>query len=161
MIRPFRSLALGLVLTAALTGAVLGIGLAFGRALSPWGTLALMGAAVTAISAARRLRVHDIRHRGRRSPKPTSPRPFLRVLAIRQRLMDVDRPSFFDDRVRALLVELAADRLRRNHGIDWSRHPQRARKVAGDEVLGLLRGEPLPSPDLRKVELLVRRIEAL
>jgi hypothetical protein len=59
-----------------------------------------------------------------------------------------------------LLVELALDRLRRRHGIDWERSGTQARDLLGEELWSLTKDE-IGSMTPEEVEILVGRIEAL
>jgi hypothetical protein len=95
------------------------------------------------------------------APAPISSRPFARLVRIRERLRDAERPGRFEDRIRPLLVEFGEDRLRRNHGIDWRVHPDEARALVGEELWSVLRGDEVSSPGIEKVDAIVRRIEQL
>lgn len=54
----------------------------------------------------------------------------------------------YETRVRPLLVDLVAERLRIRHGVDHTREPDRARSIVGDRLWQLMTG-PARTPRLR------------
>jgi len=128
--------------------------------VSPWGPLGLAGAVVVIGHVGRRLRISDSVKPPRLGEVSLS-RPYARFALIRERLKEADRPHRFETLVQPLLAELADERLRRRHGVDWRRNPEQARALLGDELSALLRGNQVSSPGIETVDALVRRIERL
>ena len=146
--------------TIVLTAVVVVVGRVWERDVSPWGLTGLAATVAVIGSVGRRLR----------APRPRKPprlgevslsRPFVRFALIRERLKGADRPHRFASLVQPLLAELAEDRLRRRHGIDWKQDPEQARMVLGDDLWVVVNGEDVPSPTIGTVDALVHRIEQL
>lgn len=61
------------------------------------------------------------------------------IVALEHRLawgsVDAER---FESRVRPLLADLVAERLRQRHGIDHTREPDRARSIVGEDLWQLM-----------------------
>jgi hypothetical protein len=158
--RIVRASVLASVAAIGLTAIAIGFGRVWGYSVNPWGVVGLAGAVVVIGQVGRQLQASD-------SAKPprlrevTLSRPYARFALIRERLKEADRPHRFETLVRPLLVELADERLRRRHGVDWRRDPKQAQVLLGDEVSALLRGNRVSSPDIESVDALVRRIEQL
>ena len=146
--------------TIGLTAVVVGVGRVWGWDVSPWG-LAGLAATIALIGYVGR----RLRHPRQRKPPGLEEvhlsRPFVRFALIRERLKAADRPDRFASLVQPLLAELAEDRLRRRHGIDWKRDPAQARTVLGDELWAVVNGGEVPSPTIETVDTLVNRIEHL
>lgn len=71
---------------------------------------------------------------------------------------DADR---FRDRVRPLLVGLAADRLRIRHGIDPDTDPEQARAILGEPLWQLRTAPPTRSPSRAELTALVTALERI
>jgi hypothetical protein len=88
---------------------------------------------------------------------------------LRSRLASSQSSAFeFHYRLRPHLVSLAAARLERRHGVDLSRHPERARALLGEQAWGLLRPDWEPPRDLRQrgltrheLRLLIETLETI
>jgi hypothetical protein len=158
--RIVRESVLASVETIGLTAIAIGFGRVWGYSVSLWGPVGLAGAVVVVGHVGRRLRNSN-------SVKPprlrdvSLSRPYARFALIRERLKGADRPHRFETLVQPFLVELADERLRRRHGVDWRRNPEQAHALLGDELSALLRGNQVSSPDIETVDALVRRIEQL
>lgn len=60
------------------------------------------------------------------------------------------------------LEELAEQRLMARHGVSWRVDPERAAPLLGPELVGLAQQRPpYPRLDVRQIDVLLRRIEAL
>lgn len=70
-------------------------------------------------------------------------------------------PDRFAERVRPLLVELAADRLRSRRGVDPSTDPEHARTILGEPLWQLMAGPPTRSPGRAELSRLVEAIERI
>ncbi|MFL6164140.1 MAG: hypothetical protein ACJ74U_18210 [Jatrophihabitantaceae bacterium] len=72
------------------------------------------------------------------------PEYFVRLRQLERRLDSASRdPSNFDWVVRPMLAELAADRLKYKHGINFHREPAKAREVVGEQLWQIM----ITSPD--------------
>lgn len=87
------------------------------------------------------------------------------LIALEHRLawgsVDAER---FQSRVRPLLVQVTAERLRLRHGVDHTREPDRARSILGDRLWQLMTGPADPSsgaPSQRALRRIVDRIEQI
>lgn len=159
-----REVLAGLVQIVVLSALALAFANYFGRALTPLGTVSLVAVLVLAGHVYRRLR----------QPAQALPasgqdagldRPFARFALIRERLRwGVTSPDHFAAALRPMLAELADDRLRRRHGIDRHRQPERARALLGEPLWQLIT-EPVADdfapPTIATLDGLVRRIEEL
>lgn len=68
----------------------------------------------------------------------------------------------FESRVRPLLVQVAAERLRLRHGIDHTRQPDRARSIVGDDLWTLMVGPVAGgTPSQREMRRIMDRIERI
>lgn|GEM_PF-4874556 len=70
----------------------------------------------------------------------------------------------YDRNVRPLLARLAADRLRRRHGISLGRQPGEARQALGEQLWSMTIAPPAedsPAPSRAELSALIARIEAL
>jgi hypothetical protein len=70
-------------------------------------------------------------------------------------------PGRFGELLRPQLVELAAHRLRRRHGVDFRRDPDRARDLVGDSLWQLMATPQQNTPSYQQLGDWVARIEAL
>lgn len=70
----------------------------------------------------------------------------------------------FDWRLRPMLVQLATDRLRYKHGINFRREPERARAMVGEHlwwIMNAVPSGPSSAPTREQLVALVATIEAL
>ncbi|MEU4196206.1 hypothetical protein AB0E69_30165 [Kribbella sp. NPDC026611] len=67
----------------------------------------------------------------------------------------------FARRVRPLLLELTADRLRARHGVDLERDPERAREFTGDQLWHLITSDEKRTASLGEIEAAIHTIENL
>jgi hypothetical protein len=66
------------------------------------------------------------------------------------------------DTLHRHLVELAEQRLMARHGLSWRVDPERAAPLLGAELVAVVRQQPpYPRMDVRQIDVLLRRIEAL
>jgi hypothetical protein len=66
------------------------------------------------------------------------------------------------DALHRHLEELAEQRLMARHGVSWRVDPERAAPLLGPELLALARQQPpYPRLDVRQIDVLLSRIEAL
>lgn len=86
------------------------------------------------------------------------------------RRLSVGESSTFDlhYRLRPLLREIAVARLARRHGVDFTRSPERARSLLGEQLWEILRPERQPpeerfarGPSKRQLAALIKRLERL
>jgi hypothetical protein len=96
---------------------------------------------------------------------PPERRSVAELIALEHRLawgsVDAER---FQSRVRPLLVQVTAERLRLRHGVDHTREPDRARSILGDRLWQLMTGPADPSsgpPSQRALRRIVDRIEQI
>jgi len=82
----------------------------------------------------------------------------LTVLEHRLAWGSVD-PDRFRERVRPMLVDLAVERLRSQHGVDAATQPEDARRILGESLWQMVTGPP-PSRCLTRPEL-SRLVEAM
>lgn len=156
-----REVVAGLLQTAALSALALAAARYFSRALRPWGIVGLMAALVFTGHVYRRLR------RPVAAPPPTwhepdFDRPFARLGVIRERVRwGITSPGHFDAALRPMLAELAEEQLRRRHGIDRRRDPDRARAMLGEPLWQVIAEPPGAPPTIATLDALVRRIEEL
>ncbi len=172
--------ALGWGLAVAFVGNALAK--AIGLRLQPAGVLGLcvLAAAMSRVVRSTREPLPPLRLPSERPGGPPPDRPFERVDRIEDRLAWGGRAAHhFDGGVRPVLRSIAADRLRRRHGVDLARQPDRARDLLGDELWRLVAaqeaaghvGVPAPGtppgsgrtppPTPAEMERLVRRLETL
>jgi hypothetical protein len=72
-------------------------------------------------------------------PKPVAPGIDHRVSSLETLMRrSVEDPATYDRRLRPLLEDLAAHRLRRDHGVDLVSQPDAARRLLGDETWALV-----------------------
>lgn len=72
-------------------------------------------------------------------PRPVAPGIDHRVSALETLLRrSVEDPTAYERRLRPLLEDLAAHRLRRSHGVDLATQPEAARRLLGDETWALV-----------------------
>lgn len=164
-------------LLRALQFVVVGIAVALGIELFMWligftmtpPYAVMLGATLGAVIYAVDRMAHEVRH-----VRPDDPRareesgrnPYADLYFLEYRLSwgSVDRDRY-EQRVRPLLRQIAAERLRQRHGADLERDPDRCREIVGDELWILMTGAPAragsrpPSP--REVDSAVRAIERL
>lgn len=67
----------------------------------------------------------------------------------------------FVRRVRPLLLELTADRLRHRHGIDLDSEPERARALTGEQLWFLISNDDKRTASLAEIEAAIDTIENL
>lgn len=68
----------------------------------------------------------------------------------------------FESRVRPLLVEITAERLRLRHGVDHTRDPDRAHHIVGDHLWHLMTRDPRRTPPShRELRRIVDQIERI
>ena len=68
-------------------------------------------------------------------PKPVAPGLDHRISSLETLLRrSVEDPTTYERRLRPLLEDLAAHRLRRNHGVELATQPDAARRLLGDET---------------------------
>jgi len=150
-----------LVGAAVVTGIVDGILAPYGRTVSPW---ALFGAALAVIVAWRAQRFFRVGTRPEPVQQLVAPReqPFHRLRFVAQRVQwSQQSPASFEQALRPALFELAADGLRRNHGIDVSRDPDRGAALLGSGAWQTLSSRASAAPTVQQLEDLVTRIEQL
>jgi hypothetical protein len=68
-------------------------------------------------------------------------------------------PTIFERRLRPLLADVAAHRLRREHGVDPASDPESARRLLGDDVWELLTQAPDGRVSPPRIERAVAAIE--
>ena len=97
------------------------------------------------------------------APLPeTLDRRFRRLARHADRLTySVVETRHFDSGVRPVLAELAADRLRRHHGIDMETEPERAREVMGDDLWQTLMTDRSQPPTATDLDRWLSGLEAL
>ncbi|MET0459536.1 MAG: hypothetical protein ABW195_09820 [Ilumatobacteraceae bacterium] len=72
-------------------------------------------------------------------PKAVAPGIDHRITSLATLLRrSAEDPALYERRLRPLLEELAAHRLRRNHGIELATDPEAARRLLGDETWELV-----------------------
>ena len=72
-------------------------------------------------------------------PKPVEPGVDHRITSLETLLRrSVEDPATFERRLRPLLEDLAAHRLRRDHGVELATRPDDARRLLGDETWALV-----------------------
>ncbi len=159
-----REVAAGVLQTAVLSVLTLAATSYVGHELAPYGTVGLVAVLVLTGHVYRRLR--------QPTPLPPAPpqnpgfdRPFARFAVVRERLRwGVTSPTHFAAALRPMLIELADDRLRRRHGIDRRRQPEKARALLGEPLWRLMTetaGDAAAPPTVATLDALVRRIEEL
>ncbi len=156
-----REVLAGLLQAAILSALLLAMAGGLGRKLSPYGTVGLVAALVLTGHVFRRLRVPGVRPLAA-AHDPGFDRPFARFGVIRERLRwGITSPDHFAATLRPMLAELADEGLRRRHGIDRRREPERARALLGEPLWQVMtQPDPAP-PTIATLDLLVRRIEEL
>ncbi len=96
---------------------------------------------------------------------PPPDRPFERLDRLEDRLSwGIRTAHHFDSGVRPVLTGIAADRLRRRHGIDLAREPERARHLLGDDLWRLVtpaQPGPVRPPAPQELAGWVSRLESL
>ncbi len=71
-------------------------------------------------------------------------------------------PARWASNLHRQLEELAEQRLMARHGVSWRVDPERAAPLLGPELVGLAEQRPpYPRLDVRQIDVLLRRIEAL
>jgi hypothetical protein len=141
-----RQLSFWLLQSALLVAVVLAVRYllerATGHPYSLWGCLALLPLAVAGWHLANRMRPAGAAQPPPRQPLALTPsrrRPFARLETLDTRLRaDPRRGHHYERTIRPALTAVAADRLRRHHGIDIAADPSRARAVAGEELWELI-----------------------
>ena len=89
-------------------------------------------------------------------------RPFARMGVLRQQVeWGVESPQRFGQVLQPTIRSIAADRLRRNHGIDPAADRERCRELLGDDRWQLVSGAATTAPTVADLEHLVERIEKL
>lgn len=123
-----------------------------------------------AVGAARALLPLEAAASARRRPRRGGDAPAVPGLARVERhvLFASQTASDAETRLRPRLRELAADRLRRRHGIDLDAEPEAAIGLLGEPAWSFLRPDRPPSPDrfapgldLDEIDTILARIEAL
>ncbi|MGH3440787.1 MAG: hypothetical protein ACRDUY_01830 [Nitriliruptorales bacterium] len=123
-----------------------------------------------AVGAVRALLPLEAAPSSRQRPRPPDDGPADPGLARleRQVLFASQTASDAETRLRPRLRELAADRLRRRHGIDFDAEPDAAMSALGEPAWSYLRPDRPPSPDrfapgldLGELDAVLARIEAL
>jgi hypothetical protein len=72
-------------------------------------------------------------------PRPVAPGIDHRISSLETLLRrSVEDPTTYERRLRPLLEELAAHRLRRHHGVDLAAQPDAARRLLGDDTWALV-----------------------
>jgi hypothetical protein len=160
-VRAVRELAVLLGATAAGAAAVWGIGRGYDLRVRPDLCLAA-GLAVALCWRLARLAVPP--------PEPLPPSVeteppgdgLLMLSSLQSRLSwGASDPDRFADRVRPLLVELAADRLRGRRGVDPDTDPEHARAILGEPLWQLMAGPPTRSPSRAELSRMVAAIERI
>jgi hypothetical protein len=138
-----------LVLTALLAVDVVFQPVPFGLAFRAWlvalGALAAAALVRGSLAPYQQVHVKPVRLRTRRQVHPERPAGLEEV----ERAIDfaVWNPADLKHRLRPLLREVAAHRLRNRRGADIDRQPELARRLLGEVAWDLIQGPPGPEPE--------------
>ena len=133
----------------------------FDRTITAWATFAVAAVVVVAGHAQRRLRERTETAPARWADERFA-RPFARMGVLRQQVeWGLESPQRFGQVLQPTIWSIAADRLRRNHGVDLAADPERCRELLGDDRWHLVTGTANTVPTVADLEHLVERIEKL